>query len=67
MGLGLAGLDQRDEPILVARLLKLPAPEIYTMAHAPVVLAKQMVWAMIEETWTVPGGEPNGRPSRPGA
>eukprot|EP00969_Alexandrium_andersonii_P143557 6347769-Alexandrium_andersonii.AAC.1 len=46
VGLGPAGLGQSDEPVLVARLLKLPAPDIFTMAHTPVVLAKQMAWAM---------------------
>eukprot|EP00969_Alexandrium_andersonii_P340978 15071520-Alexandrium_andersonii.AAC.1 len=37
------------------------------MANAPVVLAKQMVWAMLEETWRSEDGEALGRPNRPGA
>eukprot|EP00969_Alexandrium_andersonii_P084117 3711105-Alexandrium_andersonii.AAC.1 len=67
MGLGPAGLALSDEPILVARLLRLPASDIYTMANAPVVLAKQMVWAMLEETWKTEDGEAMDRPNRLGA
>eukprot|EP00969_Alexandrium_andersonii_P025774 1125035-Alexandrium_andersonii.AAC.1 len=67
MGLGPAGLTPEDGPILVARLLQRSAEDIYSMATGPAAFAKQMVWAMLEETWRSEDGEALDRPNRPGA
>eukprot|EP00969_Alexandrium_andersonii_P316960 14002867-Alexandrium_andersonii.AAC.1 len=66
MGLGPAGFDQRDEAVLVSRLLTRPAADISQTAHTPTVLAKQAVWAMIEETSASPEVDRADPPSRPG-
>eukprot|EP00969_Alexandrium_andersonii_P263649 11653234-Alexandrium_andersonii.AAC.1 len=36
------------------------------MAHTPTALAKQAVWAMIEETWASPETDRGGRPNAAG-
>eukprot|EP00969_Alexandrium_andersonii_P102701 4532448-Alexandrium_andersonii.AAC.1 len=56
-----------DSQLLVTHMFRRSVMDLYNMATAPVMLAKFMVWSMLEETWRADGGDVADHADRPGS